>query len=137
MYVPSTPRPCGSHVKLNGLVICTYDVDNHTSKCTHSHWPLHLVSCRSNLPCQNTATKCCTGSAPHCAREKGNDEYIMYCTLFYCVKVHDIVYICMHWCEYNTCQLSACLICVKLCVCVQVCIYVYVGKMSLIYCSQM
>ena len=127
MYVPPTPRACGSNVIWNDLVVCTYDVDNHTSKCTHSHWPLHLVSCQSNLPCQNNTfpTKALPPNAALAqlpiVQGKGEMTSNVLYTMLYCVNVHDIVYV--YVCTGASIMsviLSACLCEI---VCVQVCIY--------------
>jgi len=122
-----------------------HDVDNHTSKCTHSHWPLHLVSCQDNLPYipkqhlpyQSTATKCWTSSVPHCARERGNAEYNVLCTILLCECAWHCVCICMRRCEYNM-YISVSLFawnCVGECKCAHI-IILLVYKISL-NCSQM
>ena len=123
---------CGSNVKWNGLqlVACMYDVDNHTrtSKCTHSHWPLHLVSCQSNLSCQNSIfpTKALPPNAALAqlpiVQGKGEMTNNVLYTILLCECAWHCVCICMRRSEYNMCQLYS--LFVWNCVCVHGCIYI-------------
>ena len=133
IYVPCTySLACGTNVKWNGLqlVACMYDVDNHTrtSKCTHSHWPLHLVICQSNLPCQNSLfpTKVLPPNAALAqlpiVQGKGKMTSNVLYTILLCECAWHCVRICMRRSEYNMCQLYS--LFVWNCVCVHVCIYI-------------